>query len=329
MSNRAVNLLGSMSADEFLLHYWQRRPLLVRGAWKKFKSPIGEDELAGLSLEDEVESRLVTGPDHTVEFGPFPPDRFYDLPSDQWTLLVQAVNLWIPEVHTMLDEFYFLPRWRIDDVMVSYACKGGGVGPHYDDYDVFLLQGKGQRHWQIGSEKCEPNVALIDHPDLKILADFRPEQEWTLNEGDMLYLPPRWAHNGVALDDCITFSVGYRSPSVGEMLDDLATEIIARGTQKFLIDPPLAPPKDSNEIQSNYLAEVKNLLLAVLNDDTLLAEWFARYMTQPKYPHLLELTHETRKATIKIPLALDGEVTKYETRTFCNAEMIDDHDVSE
>ena len=323
----AMNPLGSMPAEEFLLYYWQKRPLLVRGAWKKFKPPIDGDELAGLSLEDEVESRLVIGPEHIVEFGPFSADRFNHLPNKQWTLLVQAVNLWVPEVHTKLDEFCFLPRWRIDDVMVSYASKGGGVGPHYDDYDVFLLQGKGQRRWQIGAGECEPNTPLIDHQDLKILADFQPDQELTLNEGDMLYLPPRWAHNGIALDECITFSIGCRAPSVGEMLDDLATEIIARGEQKFLRDPPLAPPKDSDEILLNYISEVKTLLLSVLNDDTLLAEWFAQYMTQPKYPHLIELTHEIRKATIKIPLANDNTTTKYQARTYRNAEMVEDREV--
>ena len=243
MSNQALNLLGNMSAKRFLRDYWQKRPLLIRRAWKDFKSPIDGDDLAGLSLENEVESRLVIGPNHVVEYGPFLANRFNHLPNNRWTLLVQAVNLWVPEVHAMLDEFHFLPRWRIDDVMVSYACKGGGVGPHFDDYDVFLLQGKGRRHWQIGAGECEPNVALRGHSDLKILADFRPEQEWILDEGDMLYLPPRWAHNGVALDHCITFSVGYRAPSLGEMLDDLATEIIARGEPKYLRDPPLRLPK--------------------------------------------------------------------------------------
>ena len=328
MSNQALNLLGNMPAKRFLRDYWQKRPLLIRRAWKDFKSPIDGDDLAGLSLENEVESRLVIGPNHVVEYGPFLANRFNHLPNNRWTLLVQAVNLWVPEVHAMLDKFHFLPRWRIDDVMVSYACKGGGVGPHFDDYDVFLLQGKGRRHWQIGAGECEPNVALRGHSDLKILADFRPEQEWILDEGDMLYLPPRWAHNGVALDHCITFSVGYRAPSLGEMLDDLATEIIARGEPKYLRDPPLTPPEDGDEIQLNYVLELKTLLLSVLNDDRLLSNWFAQYMTQPKYPHLTELTKEKRKAKIKIPLAFDGKSTEYVTRTYCNAEILHDRKAS-
>ena len=208
---REASVLGTLSEERFLSDYWQQKPLLIRGAWPNFQAPIDADELAGLALEDEVESRLIIGSDYAVEQGPFAEERFASLPAREWTLLVQAVDLWVPEVAEMLRRFSFLPRWRIDDIMVSYATDGGGVGPHFDDYDVFLLQGSGQRRWQIG-DYCDANSALSEHSQLKILDAFDAQQDWLLNPGDMLYLPPRLAHCGVAVGECCTYSVGFRAP---------------------------------------------------------------------------------------------------------------------
>ena len=143
-------ILGEITADEFLAEYWQKKPLLIRNAIPNFIAPIEGDDLAGLSLEEEVESRLVIGDDWQLEHGPFEESRFETLPDRNWTLLVQGVDLWIPEVADLLKSFDFLPAWRVDDIMVSYAEDGGNVGPHFDYYDVFLLQGSGQRHWQVG-----------------------------------------------------------------------------------------------------------------------------------------------------------------------------------
>ena len=180
-------VLGDISAEEFLADYWQKKPLLIRNAIPNFEPPVDGDELAGMALEQEVESRLVVGADWQLEHGPFTEERFQTLPSTDWTLLVQAVDLWVPEVAELLHEFNFLPPWRLDDIMVSYAEAGGSVGPHFDYYDVFLLQGAGQRRWQIG-QRCDNDTPLATGTDLKIIADFKATNEWVLNTGDMLWV---------------------------------------------------------------------------------------------------------------------------------------------
>jgi len=292
-------VLGEISAKEFLTDYWQQKPLLVRAAIPGFNPPIDGDELAGLALEDEVESRLIIGHDWQLEQGPFDAERFSRLPSTDWTLLVQAVDLWVPEVAELLGQFDFLPSWRVDDIMVSYAADGGSVGPHFDYYDVFLLQGHGTRRWQIG-QHCNEHTPLTDNPGLKILAEFEPVDEWVLEPGDMLYLPPQIAHHGVAVGDCTTFSIGFRSPAATEMLDDLATELLSRGgSPRYLTDPPLTPDLASGPIPASYVRQVKKLILEALDDDQLLAEWFAQFMTVPKYPMLVDETGEQRSASVR------------------------------
>jgi 50S ribosomal protein L16 3-hydroxylase len=294
-------VLGAISAEEFLTDYWQQKPLLIRQAIPNFAAPIDGDELAGLALEQEVESRLVVGTDWQLENGPFSEQRFQTLPDSHWTLLVQGVDLWVPEVAELLQRFNFLPPWRLDDIMVSYAEDGGSVGPHFDYYDVFLLQGAGQRRWQIG-QLCDSDTPLAGNSDLKILRDFEATDEWVLNTGDMLYIPPKIAHHGVAIGDCTTFSVGFRAPAATEMLDDLATELLSRGpAPKYLTDPPLTLEMANNNIPPVYIARVKALLMETLNDDQLLAEWFAQFMTEPKYPMLVDETGEERVASIENP----------------------------
>ena len=296
--NDQLAVLGDISPEEFLRDYWQKKPLLIRNAVPGFEPPIDGDELAGLALEPEVESRLVLGSNWQLENGPFTEERFETLPSSHWTLLVQAVDLWVPEVAALLERFSFLPPWRRDDIMVSYAEHGGSVGPHFDYYDVFLLQGAGQRRWQIG-QPCNSQSPLIDGTDLKILSEFRATDEWLLNCGDMLYIPPKIAHHGVAIGECTTFSVGFRAPAATEMLDDLATELLSRGlAPSYLTDPPLTPAMANDNIPRAYIAKIRSLLLELLEDDQLLAEWFAQYMTEPKYPMLTDITGEQRRASI-------------------------------
>lgn len=201
-----LQLLGGLTAAEFLRDYWQRKPLLVRQAIPDFESPLSADELAGLSLEESVESRIVLEHGKTpweMRRGPFQEEDYQHLPEQDWTLLVQAVDQFVPEVAQLLEQFRFLPSWRIDDVMISYAAPGGGVGPHFDNYDVFLLQGHGRRRWKVG-QMCSSDSPLREHADLRILADFEQSDEWVLEPGDMLYLPPRLAHYGIAEDECMT-----------------------------------------------------------------------------------------------------------------------------
>lgn len=292
------SILGDISRAQFLAEYWQKKPLLVRNAMVNFKPPISADELAGLALEEEVESRIILERNWELRNGPFSEQTFTQLPADKWTLLVQAVDLWVPEVAEILGRFDFLPKWRIDDIMVSYAADGGSVGPHFDYYDVFLLQGDGRRRWQIG-HRCDADSPLVADTALKILQSFEATDEWILEPGDMLYLPPKIAHHGVAIGDCTTFSVGFRAPAVSEMFDDLATELLSGiVSPNHLIDPPLTPAMANNQITAAHIASVRELLQKTLDDEQLLGEWFARYMTRPKYPELVEETGEIRTAVL-------------------------------
>jgi len=285
-----LQLLGGMTAREFMRDYWQKKPLLIRQAIPDFESPIDADELAGLALEEEVESRLVI--EHgerpwELRRGPFAEDEFGKLPEREWTLLVQAVDQFVPEVGELLEHFRFLPSWRIDDVMISYAAPGGSVGPHFDNYDVFLLQGAGQRHWQIG-QMCDSDSALLEHADLRILADFQATDEWTLEPGDMLYLPPRLAHSGVAVDDCLTYSVGFRAPSAAEVLTHF-TDFLSQylPDEDRYTDADAQPVSDPHQIQHDALDRLKSLLTEHMSDERMLLTWFGQFMTEPRYPELV------------------------------------------
>ncbi|MDH4582589.1 cupin domain-containing protein [Pseudomonas sp. BN415] len=285
-----LQLLGGLSARDFLRDYWQKKPLLIRQAIPGFESPISPDELAGLSLEEEVESRLVL--EHgerpwELRRGPFAEDAYQNLPERDWTLLVQAVDQFVPEVAELLENFRFLPSWRIDDVMISFAAPGGGVGPHFDNYDVFLLQGHGRRRWKIG-QMCDAESALLPHADLRILADFQQTDEWVLEPGDMLYLPPRLAHFGIAEDDCMTYSVGFRAPSAAEVLTHF-TDFLAQflPDEERYSDAGAAPVSDPHEIQRDALDRLKSLLTEHMSDERLLLTWFGQFMTEPRYPELL------------------------------------------
>lgn len=294
-----MNILGQISTEQFLAEYWQKKPLLIRNACADFEPPLDADELAGLSLEEEVESRLVIGPEWSVQHGPFDESTFQTLPEKDWTILVQAVDLWVPEVSALLDHFDFVPRWRLDDIMISYAADGGSVGPHFDYYDVFLIQGSGQREWRIG-QYCDENSALLPGTPLRILSDFQESQRWLTNPGDMLYLPPMLAHYGIARgDNCTTYSVGFRAPSIGEMINDLATEVMSGSrAQRPLIDPPLSTADLGETIPASYLQQVRKQLLETLDDEALLADWLGRYLTAPKYPDLIDITEEQRSVSI-------------------------------
>ena len=303
-------ILGDLTADQFLAEYWQKKPLLIRNAIPNFEPPINGDDLAGLSLEAEVESRLVIGDDWALEHGPFEESRFASLPEQNWSLLVQGVDLWVPEVAGLLSSFDFLPSWRVDDIMVSYAEDGGNVGPHFDYYDVFLIQGEGQRHWQIG-QLCSEADLHTDSTALKILKNLEVSDEWTLNPGDMLYLPPKIAHHGVAIGQCTTFSVGFRAPAATEMLDDLATELLSRDiTPNHLQDPPLNAAMANEPISGAYIQQVKELLQQTLDDEQMLGEWFAQFMTEPKYPSLVGMTEELRSASLE-NRPVEGSDTSY------------------
>ena len=211
-------LLGGMDAQRFLTRHWQRRPLLVRGAVPRFEGPLTRARIYELAARDDVESRVVRrdGRRYTLEHGPFRPRDLRALPARDWTLLVQGVNLVDRAADALLRSFAFLPYARMDDVMVSYAAPGGGVGPHFDSYDVFLLQGFGRRRWRYGAQR---DLTLRAGLPVKILQRFRPSHDAVLAPGDMLYVPPRYAHDGIALDACTTWSIGFRAPAHQEIVE--------------------------------------------------------------------------------------------------------------
>ncbi|HCN46321.1 MAG TPA: cupin, partial [Pseudomonas sp.] len=285
-----LQLLGGLTARQFMRDYWQKKPLLVRQAFTDFESPIDADELAGLALEEEVESRLVLEHGETpweLRRGPFTEETFGALPERDWTLLVQSVDQFVPEVSELLEHFRFLPSWRIDDVMISFATPGGSVGPHFDNYDVFLLQGQGKRNWKVG-QMCNSDSPLLQHADLRILADFEQTDEWVLEPGDMLYLPPRLAHYGIAEDNCLTYSVGFRAPSAAEVLThftDFLSQFLT--DEERYSDADAQPVSDPYQIQHDALGRLKSLLNEHMGDERLLLTWFGQFMTEPRYPELV------------------------------------------
>lgn len=269
--------------DTFLSEYWQKKPLVIRQALPSFISPISAEELAGLSLEPEVESRLViqhSAQDYQLKTGPFTEQDYAQLPENNWTLLVQGVDKLLPQVHQILQEFDFIPRWRIDDIMISYASEGGNVGPHYDHYDVFLLQGAGVRKWMLTQKNCHPDNYLPD-VELRLMQEFEIEEEHLLYPGDLLYLPPKWGHHGVALDnDCITYSVGYRSYKAQELWDSLGDYASENQLFNRLYSDPNWQQAQGSEITQQACLEAKQLLQSLLNDEQMLQHWFGRFATQ-------------------------------------------------
>lgn len=282
-------LPAKFDIDEFLREHWQKKPLLIRNPWASWSNPIEPDELAGLACEGDVESRLVTLSSERweLEQGPLPECRFGQLGKKPWTLLVQAVDHHVPAVAALLDPFRFIPNWRVDDVMVSYAADGGGVGPHFDQYDVFLVQGLGRRRWQLGG-LCDDTTELLPHDDLRLLADFEPTQEWILEPGDILYVPPRVAHNGMAVGgDCMTYSIGFRAPSRGELIGGWAENLLAElDDDDRYADPDLLPQENPGEIAAGAIDRLHGMVTERMLDREAFARWFGQYSTMPKNPEI-------------------------------------------
>ena len=278
------HVLG-MPPARFLRDYWQRHPLLVRGAFAPWREPLTPEDLAGLACEELALARLVTldraNDVWRSEQGPFAEAVFPALPTTDWTLLVQDVDKWDADVRALLAPFTFLPRWRLDDVMVSFAATGGSVGAHLDHYDVFLIQGRGRRRWQIDVDPDAPRGFRDDAP-LKLLQQFTPSHDWVLEPGDMLYLPPEVPHFGEALDPCMTFSVGLRAPSEAEMLADLADHLGEHGDEaRRFSDAGRGVARDPARIDRDSLQRVREQLHAALDlDDVALGAWFAGMVTR-------------------------------------------------
>ncbi|MBT4520780.1 MAG: cupin domain-containing protein [Halieaceae bacterium] len=288
----------NLDISTFLADYWQQQPLFIPGAISGFQQPMTPDELAGLSLEEDVESRIVEQVDQSWQayHGPFEvPDFTRTCP---WTLLVQAVDHYVPAVAELRKLLDFIPSWRLDDVMVSYASNEGSVGPHYDNYDVFLIQGEGQRKWKTG-QSCDSSSPILEHPELRLVAEFNCEAEYILNPGDILYLPPAIAHWGVSIGDSMSFSVGFRAPRLNDMLSRRLDQLLERmDPELFFSDPGLTAANRPGEIRTEDIERVEHQLAAIL-DTRSDHHWLGSLVTEPRYDtHLDDQALATAKALL-------------------------------
>jgi len=280
-----INLFGELGHERFLAEYWQQKPLLLRAAWPDFENPLSPEELAGLACEDDVCARLVRQSGHQwqVRHGPFDEADFTTLPVDYWTILVPDVEKHIPSLRWILEPFRFIPDWRIDDLMISYATPQGSVGPHVDEYDVFLLQGLGRRRWQINTQPVAADSVQADSA-LRILQQFEPEFDWMLEPGDLLYLPPGIAHYGVALEPCMTFSIGFRAPEIQELVADFCDYLIRRSAKAGRWrDYALVPVTQPGQIQPQSVQQLETLLRQQLDYSAAeLHHSFGRFITESR-----------------------------------------------
>lgn len=294
-----------LSAEQFLAEFWQKKPLLMRNVAAGLQHPDA-DTLAGMALEELVESRLITGSGKgpwNLQHGPFTPRDFEVLPRENWTLLIQSADHFLTEVSLLLDHFDFLPGWRLEDIMISYAARGGSVGPHYDRYDVFLLQAQGQRRWHLGPS-CGPHAALLPHDQLRLLADMPVEEEHLLGPGDVLYLPPGVAHWGIAEDaDCLTWSVGFRAPSPTEVLDRLADAVQEASSQDLYTDRHRSLPKAHEELSAEDLADLCGQALKALTPE-LRRTALAGLLSEPRQPNGLDFEIDSAHIAAAAPDAL-------------------------
>ncbi|MGB3752936.1 MAG: cupin domain-containing protein [Parerythrobacter sp.] len=305
--------LTDFDPPTFLRDHWQKTPLLIRNPWDAWRNPVEPDELAGLACEPHVGSRLVTGDGAeggalALEHGPMPTDRFDALGTAPWALLVQAVDHYVPAVADLIEAFRFIPNWRIDDVMVSYATDKGGVGAHYDQYDVFLIQGLGRRRWELGG-MCDGDTPLLPHDDLRLLAAFEARQDYVLEPGDILYVPPGIAHRGTAIGhDCMTYSVGFRAPSAVELVEgwsDAVLDTMIDDDADRYGDSGLVIQANPGEISGEALSRLHGMVAAKLADRDAFARWFGTYATAPKND-TIDWRPDTAISAEEVAAALEG-----------------------
>lgn len=290
---------NNLDTVTFLKEYWQKKPLVIRNALPSWENFITPDELAGLALEEDVESRLVwetpqAKPQWHLERGPLKSTRFKRLPQSHWTLLVQGVDRLIPEIAALRQHFDFLPQWRFDDIMISFATLHGSVGPHFDYYDVFLYQALGQREWRLTTKKCHPENYISDL-ELRIMREFETEETFILEEGDMLYLPPHVGHYGISLsDECMTYSFGYRSYQGQELWESFGDYLAEhRAFKKLYTDPDWSLLDDRGVITSAAWKQAQQLIQEMVSDEALIKKWFGTFATQPDAEPLEEYSiHE-------------------------------------
>ncbi|MFV5547711.1 JmjC domain-containing protein [Acinetobacter oleivorans] len=281
-------VLGGITAEQFLAEYWQKKPLLVRNGLPEIVGLLEPQDVQELALEEHASARLIRQKDKNpnewhVKSSPLTKGDFQKLPK-LWTLLVQAVDHYSFDLSELWKKFPFIPQWRRDDIMVSYAPKGGSVGKHFDFYDVFLVQGHGHRRWQLG-QMCDANTAFVPNQPLKLLPEIDVQFDEILAPGDLLYVPPGMAHYGVAEDECLTFSFGFRMPNVAGMMERISDQFSANSLlQNPVVDIARQQISQIGEINTSELSHLKDLVLAQLQDSAALDAAIMSYMSEPKYP---------------------------------------------
>ena len=284
--NTPLALLGGLTASQFMRKHWHKKPLLVRQAIPGFKAPIPRARLLAMAGEEGVESRLIQqldGDNWKLSHGPLSRRSLPALTKPGWSVLVQGVDMHDDKAHELLQQFRFVPEARLDDLMISFATDKGGVGPHFDSYDVFLLQAHGKRRWRIGRQK---DLSLQEDKPLKILANFEPEEEFVLEPGDMLYLPPKWAHDGVAEGECMTYSIGFRSPDRGEMGRELLLRMSDEPDEPenpvIYRDPKQEAVSNPAEIPAGMYDFAREALQKALAEPLALERALGEYLSDPK-----------------------------------------------
>ena len=286
--SQSIDILGGISAEQFLAEYWQKKPLLVRNALPEIAGLLEPDDVMELALEEHISARLIKQKDKdpdqwTVKSSPLIKGDFQKMPK-LWTLLVQAVDHYSFDLAELWKKFSFIPQWRRDDIMVSYAPKGGSVGKHFDFYDVFLVQGYGHRRWQLG-QMCNAETEFAAGQPLRLLPDMEVNFDEVLAPGDLLYVPPGLSHYGVAEDECLTFSFGFRMPNITEMMDRVSDKF----SDDQLLKNPLADiirdqQSPIGQISQNELEYLKAKLFEQLQNSTVLEDAIMSLMSEPKYP---------------------------------------------
>lgn len=282
--DQPLALLGGLTPQQFMRRHWQKKPLLIRQAVPGFRPLLDRAALFDMAAQEGVESRLIVqqaGQGWSLKQGPLNRRALPPLRQPGWTVLVQGVDLHLDPVHQLMQQFRFVPDARLDDLMISWASEGGGVGPHFDSYDVFLLQASGRRHWRIGRQK---DLSLQEGVPLKILQHFEPEEEWVLEPGDMLYLPPKWAHDGVAVDgECMTYSIGFRAPQRGGLAAELVQRLADEHEDPVLYQDPSQPATaQPGAVPPTLLAFARDGLQRLVKDERALACALGEVLTEPK-----------------------------------------------
>ena len=274
--------LEEMTQQEFLDKYWQKQPVIIRQGFKGFVDPISADEMAGLATEEEVESRLVHKTDGKWQaaFGPF--ESYEHLGSENWSLVVQALDNYSEEAAEIIEAFRFLPHWRLDDLMASFATPAGSVGPHIDNYDTFICQGSGSRHWRVGDKG--DHVEFAAHESLLHVENFDAIIDDTLNTGDIIYIPPGFPHEGISLDSSMSFSVGFRANSAVSLLSAFADHLIDHEQGKaLLVDPDRRVTEHSGEVSNKDYSSIKQQLQNLLDDEVSFKAFTGNFLTNAKH----------------------------------------------